>query len=127
MATIDDVLQAWAGLGYYQRARRLHEGAKKVAVELKGHVPRTAKQLAVQIPGVGRYTAAAVASIAFRERVGAVDGNAARVYSRMRLVGAPLGSRTSERALWYVTLTVSRIFFSVLSAVGRGNENLLRL
>ncbi|XP_029847117.2 adenine DNA glycosylase [Ixodes scapularis] len=99
-ASIEEVLQAWAGLGYYQRARRLHEGAQKVVRDLGGLFPNTPKRLAREIPGVGCYTAAAVASIAFGHPAGAVDGNVARVYSRMRLLGATLGSSPSERALW---------------------------
>ncbi|CAN8003843.1 unnamed protein product [Ixodes hexagonus] len=101
-ASLEDVLQVWAGLGYYQRARRLHEGAQKVVRELGGLLPGTPERLAREIPGVGRYTAAAVASIAFEHRAGAVDGNVARVYSRMRLLGGTLGSSQSERALWAV-------------------------
>ncbi|EEC01501.1 A/G-specific adenine glycosylase muty, putative [Ixodes scapularis] len=99
-ASIEEVLQVWAGLGYYQRARRLHKGAQKVVRDLGGLFPNTPKHLAREIPGVGCYTAAAVASIAFGHRAGAVDGNVARVYSRMRLLGATLGSSPSERALW---------------------------
>src|SRR6185295_281388 len=68
----DDVLALWSGLGYYRRARLLHAGAKKVA-EL-GEVPRDREGL-LDVPGIGRYTAGAVASIAFGEAVGLVDGN----------------------------------------------------
>ncbi|KAF3834906.1 hypothetical protein F7725_027464 [Dissostichus mawsoni] len=63
-ATLEEVNQMWAGLGYYSRGRRLHEGAQKVVSELKGQMPRTVDSLLKQLPGVGRYTAAAVGSIA---------------------------------------------------------------
>ena len=76
-----DVLAAWSGLGYYRRARSLHESARAVVAEYHGKIPRTAAELS-RLPGVGVYTAAAVASIAFREPVAAVDGNVERVLMR---------------------------------------------
>ena len=76
------VLAAWSGLGYYHRARRMHQAAKVIARERKGNFPRTAEEW-LELPGVGRYTAAAVASIAFGEAVAAVDGNVERVLDRM--------------------------------------------
>ncbi len=75
------VLAAWSGLGYYRRARMLHAAAKCIAGELHGEFPSTADGLK-QLPGIGRYTAAAVASIAFGEPVAVVDGNVERVLSR---------------------------------------------
>jgi len=76
-----DVLAMWSGLGYYRRARALHESARAVLAEYNGEVPRTAAGLG-RLPGVGIYTAAAVASIAFGEAVPAVDGNVERVLTR---------------------------------------------
>ena len=76
-----DVLAAWSGLGYYRRARLLHRGAKVVA-DAGGDVPRTRAAL-LDVPGIGRYTAGAIASIAFGEAVGLVDGNVARVLARL--------------------------------------------
>ncbi len=76
-----DVLASWSGLGYYRRARALHESARAVIAEHGGVIPRTAAVLH-RLPGVGVYTAAAVASIAFGERVAAVDGNVERVLTR---------------------------------------------
>nr|XP_012631452.1 adenine DNA glycosylase isoform X8 [Microcebus murinus] len=64
-ASLEEVNQLWAGLGYYSRGRRLREGAQKVVEELGGHMPRTAETLQRLLPGVGRYTAGAIASIAF--------------------------------------------------------------
>lgn len=76
-----DVLAAWSGLGYYRRARGMHAAARKVVGDFGGEFPRTAAALA-ELPGIGRYTAAAIASIAFGEPVAVVDGNVERVLSR---------------------------------------------
>ncbi len=76
------VLAAWSGLGYYRRARALHDAARTVVAEHGGKLPRTAAELR-QLPGFGPYTAAAVASIAFAEPVAVVDGNVERVLSRV--------------------------------------------
>ena len=59
--------EVWSGLGYYSRARRLHEGATKIVEEFDGQMPRTAEDLIKILPGVGRYTAGAIASIAYQE------------------------------------------------------------
>jgi A/G-specific adenine glycosylase len=86
------VLAAWSGLGYYRRARMLHAAAKVVVRELGGKFPATAEQWRT-LPGIGRYTAAAIASIAFGEPVAVVDGNVERVLQRLsgrRLGGAEL-------------------------------------
>ena len=74
------VLAAWSGLGYYRRARNLHAAARRIVA--RGSFPRSAEELG-QLPGVGRYTAAAVASIAFGEPVALVDGNVKRVLQRI--------------------------------------------
>ena len=76
------VLALWSGLGYYHRARRLHQAAKVIARERKGEFPRTADSWR-DLPGIGRYTAAAIASIAFGESVAVVDGNVERVLDRL--------------------------------------------
>ena len=76
------VLAVWSGLGYYHRARRLHQAAKVIARERRGSFPRTAEEWR-ELPGIGRYTAAAIASIAFSEAVAVVDGNVERVLERM--------------------------------------------
>ena len=83
------VLAAWSGLGYYRRARMMHAAAKLIAHEHGGEFPASEKELR-ELPGVGRYTAAAIASIAFGEPVAVVDGNVERVLQRVsgkRLVG----------------------------------------
>jgi A/G-specific adenine glycosylase len=81
-APLDDVLRAWAGLGYYARARNLHACARTVAQDHQGRFPATEAALA-QLPGIGPYTAAAIAAIAFGARSAAVDGNVERVVARL--------------------------------------------
>jgi A/G-specific adenine glycosylase len=81
-----DVLAAWSGLGYYRRARMMHASAKIVAKEYGGVLPQTAAELRA-LPGIGEYTSAAIASIAFGESVAVVDGNVERVL--LRLTGRP--------------------------------------
>ena len=81
------VLAAWSGLGYYRRARMLHAAAKVIARDCSGEFPRTAAEWR-KMPGVGRYTAAAIASIAFGEPAAVVDGNVERVLQR--IAGKPV-------------------------------------
>ncbi|XP_029815801.1 adenine DNA glycosylase-like, partial [Manacus vitellinus] len=64
-ASLEEVNKLWAGLGYYSRGKRLQEAARKVVSELGGHMPRTAEALQKLLPGVGRYTAGAIASISY--------------------------------------------------------------
>ncbi|XP_069843469.1 adenine DNA glycosylase-like isoform X4 [Dipodomys merriami] len=99
-ASLEEVNQLWAGLGYYSRGRRLQEGARKVVEELGGHVPRTAETLQKLLPGVGRYTAGAIASIAFGQATGVVDGNVIRVLCRVRAIGADSSSTFVSQQLW---------------------------
>jgi len=86
---LDDVLGAWAGLGYYARARNLHRAAKVVANELDGNFPHTAHELS-ELPGIGPYTAGAIAAIAFDAHEAAVDANAERVLARYFAIEEPL-------------------------------------
>ncbi|HEY7764488.1 MAG TPA: A/G-specific adenine glycosylase [Aestuariivirgaceae bacterium] len=81
-APLDDVLKAWAGLGYYARARNLHACARHVVEAHGGRFPQEAEALR-ELPGIGAYTAAAIAAIAFDVRAAAVDGNAERVMARL--------------------------------------------
>jgi A/G-specific adenine glycosylase len=81
-AALDDVLRSWAGLGYYARARNLHACAQAVAARCGGCFPSTEAELA-ELPGIGSYTAAAIAAIAFGARTAAVDGNVERVVTRL--------------------------------------------
>ena len=93
-ATEDEVLKAWQGLGYYSRARNLHTAAQQV-VELDGF-PQTFKELKT-LKGVGDYTAAAIASIAFGEPVAVVDGNVYRVLSRYFGIDTPIDSTEGKK------------------------------
>lgn len=96
-AETEDVMRAWAGLGYYARARNLHACAKHVAFQLGGVFPRTIDAL-LELPGVGPYTAGAIAAIAFDQPHAAVDGNVERVVSRMHAIETPLpDSKTQIR------------------------------
>ena len=88
-APVDDVMKAWAGLGYYSRARNLHACAQLVARDHGGRFPDTEAGL-LALPGVGPYTAAAIASIAFGRRAVVVDGNVERVVSRLFAIAAPM-------------------------------------
>jgi A/G-specific adenine glycosylase len=87
-AAQDDVLAAWAGLGYYARARNLHACAGKVAREHGGRFPASEAEL-LTLPGVGPYTAAAIAAIAFDAPCAAVDGNVERVMTRLYAIETP--------------------------------------
>ncbi|CAG2206874.1 mutY [Mytilus edulis] len=99
-ATLEEVNEAWSGLGYYSRGRRLHEGAQKVVSEMKGEMPKTADELLKLLPGVGKYTAGAIASIAYGQATGIVDGNVIRVLCRMRKMGGDSTSQPVQEKLW---------------------------
>jgi A/G-specific adenine glycosylase len=88
-ADLDDVLAAWAGLGYYSRARNLHACAKAVVERHGGRFPASEAAL-LDLPGIGAYTAAAIVAIAFDQRATAVDGNVERVVARLFAVEEPL-------------------------------------
>jgi A/G-specific adenine glycosylase len=96
-AELDDVLKHWEGLGYYSRARHLHSAARMVRERYDGAVPGTTEELR-RLPGVGEYTAGAVASIAFGVPEPAVDGNVRRVLSRLYDLEAPTARELRERA-----------------------------
>ncbi|HMH00769.1 MAG TPA: A/G-specific adenine glycosylase [Terriglobales bacterium] len=87
------VLAAWSGLGYYRRARMLHAAAKEIVKKYAGKFPQSTEQLRT-LPGIGRYTAAAIASIAFDEPIAVVDGNVERVIERLA------GEHLPEKELW---------------------------
>ena len=103
-APLDDILAEWAGLGYYARARNLHKCALKVAGEHGGTFPCTEEALC-KLPGIGDYTAAAIASIAFDQHAVVVDGNIERVVSRLFAIDTPLPGakaeiKTCATAIW---------------------------
>ena len=98
-APLDEVLGLWSGLGYYSRARNLHLCALEVMSLNRGVFPQTA-QLLQTLPGIGRSTAAAIASLCFGERVAILDGNVKRVLTRVLGFDADLGVAANERRLW---------------------------
>ena len=98
-ASEDDVMSLWSGLGYYSRARNLHRCAQQIVAKHNGAFPRTALELAT-LPGIGRSTAAAIASFCFGERVAILDGNVKRVLTRVLAFGKDLALAASERELW---------------------------
>ncbi|MCB1521007.1 MAG: A/G-specific adenine glycosylase, partial [Hyphomicrobiaceae bacterium] len=100
----EDVLALWAGLGYYARARKLHECAGVIVRDHAGRFPRTSAEL-VKLPGIGPYTAAAIAAIAFGEAVTPVDGNVERVTARLFAVRQPLPAAKGELRRLAATLT----------------------
>ncbi|MEM8835927.1 MAG: A/G-specific adenine glycosylase [Planctomycetota bacterium] len=98
-ASEDDVLAMWSGLGYYRRARLLHAAACAMVMAHGGQTPREARALQL-LPGVGRYTAGAVASIVFNEPTPIVDGNVGRVLLRLHGRDGALDERDTQRWLW---------------------------
>nr|WP_121964962.1 A/G-specific adenine glycosylase [Myroides sp. N17-2] len=92
----DDVMRLWQGLGYYSRARNLHATAKKVAYELNGIFPPNYKEL-LTLKGVGEYTAAAIASIAYDEVVPVVDGNVFRVLARVYGITSDISTNSTKK------------------------------
>lgn len=120
-APLDEVLSQWSGLGYYRRARELHLAAHEVTERYGGQVPGTAKELA-ELRGVGRYTAGAIASIAYGQRAALVDGNVARVLARLFVVEEDVKSTAGQRALWALA---ERLVPS--EQPGRFNEALMEL
>jgi A/G-specific adenine glycosylase len=107
-ASLDDILKLWAGLGYYARARNLYACAQTVVERWGGRFPQSERELA-SLPGIGAYTAAAIAAIAFDERTAAVDGNVERVLARLFAVEAPFpAAKPRIRALAQSILPSSR-------------------
>lgn len=98
-ASEQDVLQIWQGLGYYSRARRLREGAQYICREHGGQLPRDVTTL-LTIPGIGPYSAGAIASIAHGVRAPIVDGNVVRVLCRLFALRGDPSKRALNRALW---------------------------
>lgn len=94
LATESDVLLAWKGLGYYSRARNLQKAAQIIWFNLGGNFPNNQKEL-MRLPGIGPYTSAAISSIAFNERVSAIDGNVIRVITRLEDIATPVNTATT--------------------------------
>ena len=106
-ADLDDVYASWTGLGYYSRARNLKAAAETIVDEYDGQLPDTAERLR-HLKGIGRYTAGAVASIAFDREEPLVDGNVIRVFTRLLGIREDLGARAVVEGLWSVAAELVR-------------------
>lgn len=101
-ASVDEVVLHWAGLGYYSRAKNLHKGAKLILEKYENNFPNTFLELQ-KIPSIGRYTAAAIASICFQEKVPVVDGNVYRICARYSRISLPPAERKlNEKSIAFV-------------------------
>ena len=100
-APLEEVLKLWAGLGYYRRARSLHRAAQFIASTYHSVFPCTYDQI-LQLPGIGPYTAGAIASIAFREAVPVLDGNVMRVLTRLLLIQHDIARPQTRKLLWKI-------------------------
>ncbi len=98
-ASLDEVLKLWEGLGYYSRARYLHRAARMIASEYGGQWPATAEAL-MRLPGIGRYTAGAIASLAFGQDVPVLDGNVIRILTRLYDIPDDVGQPATRQRLW---------------------------
>ena len=98
-APLDDVLKRWEGLGYYSRARNLHKTAGIISTQMNGQFPPIADELQ-KLPGIGRYTAGAIASIAFSQPTPVLDGNVIRVFTRLLDIPDDVTQTTTKNCLW---------------------------
>lgn len=117
----DEVLKAWQGLGYYSRARNLHQGAKSVVALYNGKLPTTYKEI-ISIKGIGAYTAAAILSIAYNKPYAVVDGNVYRVLSRIFAIETPIDSSVGKKQ--FATLAQDLIY---VSNPGKYNQAIMEL
>lgn len=99
-ASQDDVLSHWSGLGYYARGRNLHKAARIIVTEHGGEFPNRFDEI-VALPGIGRSTAAAILSIAFKQKYAILDGNVKRVLSRYDAIDQWTGEKQTETKLWH--------------------------
>jgi A/G-specific adenine glycosylase len=98
-APLNDVLKLWEGLGYYSRARNLHRAAQMVVAEWQSYFPSSVEDLQ-KLPGIGRYTAGAISSIAFGEVAPVLDGNVIRVFARLTDLGEDVTQPNVQKRLW---------------------------
>ncbi len=98
-AELDEVLHLWTGLGYYARARHLHQAARRIVEKHRGVFPSTFDAVA-DLPGIGRSTAGAILALAYGQRYPILDGNVKRVLTRYHAVDTPLNNRKTEAFLW---------------------------
>lgn len=120
-ANEDQVLSLWEGLGYYSRARNLHQAGKIVAERYQGELPRDTKSLQ-DLPGIGRYTAGAIASIAFGKDEPVLDGNIRRVLTRFFNIDKPIQTTETEKVLGKITQDLLSV-----GKAGEHNQALMEL
>jgi A/G-specific adenine glycosylase len=101
-ADLSKVLKLWEGLGYYSRARNLHRASRVIAEKFHGSIPDNSKDL-LSLPGIGRYTAGAILSIAHNKEAAILDGNVKRVLSRLFAVSGNPAEKETEEALWQIS------------------------
>ncbi|MEO5989913.1 MAG: A/G-specific adenine glycosylase, partial [Candidatus Eisenbacteria bacterium] len=121
-ASLDDVLAVWAGLGYYRRARMLHEAARTVVREHAGRIPRTPEAFAA-LPGVGRYTVGAVLSISAGRPLPVLDGNVARVLSRWTALPLAVKRPADAKRLWALAESLMPVQRARGAAIHPGDWN----
>jgi A/G-specific adenine glycosylase len=121
-APIEQVIEYWAGLGYYARARNLHRCAQRIVAEHGGRFPESAAALA-ELPGIGRSTAAAIAAFCFGERAAILDGNVKRVLCRVFGIAGFPGATAVERRLW----TLAESLLPAAAEVGAYTQGLMDL
>lgn len=108
MASLEQVLQHWAGLGYYSRARNLHKAAQEIQLRFKGVLPASIEKL-MTLPGIGRTTAGAILSLGFNIAAPILDGNVKRVLTRYFQILTPINDQKTQNLLWqYATQLISK-------------------
>ncbi len=125
-ASLDDVLGLWSGLGYYSRARNLHRCAQTVVQQHGGAFPASAEVLET-LPGIGRSTAAAIASLCFGERVAILDANVKRVLTRVRGFDADLAQGANLRTLWQLATDMLPASPGAATAMPRYTQGMMDL
>jgi len=125
-APLEDVLRHWSGLGYYSRARNLHRGAQAVVAHFGGKVPDRADAIR-EIPGIGPYTAGAILSIAYGKPEPIVDGNVARVLSRILLIDGDVRRGDSNQQVWTAARSLVESGASTQLDPGDVNQGLMEL
>jgi A/G-specific adenine glycosylase len=125
-APLEAVLEAWSGLGYYRRARLLHQAAQQVVREHHGDLP-TAPDAVLALPGIGRYTAGAILSIALNQPEPIVDGNVERVFARWLAIPEDVKSGAVQKRLWELATTWVRDGASAGESPREVNQALMEL
>jgi len=120
-AELAEVLRLWEGLGYYRRAMQLHEAARKIVRDFGGRFPQTLEEL-LQLPGIGRYTAGAILSIAFDQRQPILEANTTRLWARLLAYSEPADSAAAQRLFWQMAEWILP-----RRQVGRLNQALMEL